>query len=98
MTFAPGPGQTQTISDNIADESGNGGAIVGTIGQWGITLAGAGTLNLSGANTYSGSTAVEWDVAGVQRQCTLGSGNLIVDSGATLEINNGNMIAPLANR
>ncbi|RFC64504.1 hypothetical protein DYI37_09420 [Fulvimarina endophytica] len=52
VVFAPGAGQTQTISDAIADDTGNGDNS-GT-----LTKSGDGTLTLSGTNTYTGSTTI----------------------------------------
>src|SRR5437667_170865 len=45
VTFAPGAGQTATVSDVIADQSGSGGNVAnGTAGSWGLTKSGAGTI------------------------------------------------------
>ena len=53
LTFSPGVGETQTVSDVIADQNGSGDT-----GQWGLTKSGAGTLVLAGDNTYEGNTSV----------------------------------------
>ena len=52
VTFAPGNGETLTISDTIADDTGNGG------NSGNVTIAGAGTTVLAGINTYTGATNV----------------------------------------
>src|SRR5262249_27924107 len=57
LTFTPGAGQTQFISDGIADQTGSGGT-GNNAGSWGLVLNGAGTLVLLGVNTYSGGTAI----------------------------------------
>ena len=61
LTFSPGAGRTQTVSDDIADQSGSGG-LGAFAGTWDLAKDGAGTLILAGANTCSGATTV---VAGV---------------------------------
>ena len=57
LNFAPTAGTTLTISDDIADQTGNGGTGANA-GSWGINHNGAGTTILSGANTYSGVTTI----------------------------------------
>ncbi len=57
LTFSPGAGNMQTIADTIADQTGSGGSGANA-GSWGINVNGAGTLVLSGANTYTGATTV----------------------------------------
>jgi len=57
VTFSPAAGQTETFSDGIADQTGNGGT-GGNAGAGGVIMNGAGTLNLAGANTYTGATSV----------------------------------------
>ena len=54
LTLAPGAGQTQTISDAIADQTG----IAGSGGSWSIVKNGAGTTILTGASAYSGGITV----------------------------------------
>ena len=57
VTFSPGSGQTQTVSDVIADQTGSGGTGVNA-GNWALSKTGAGTLVLGATNTYSGGTNV----------------------------------------
>jgi autotransporter-associated beta strand protein len=64
LNFTPGAGQTQTNADVIADEAGvvaagyTPPAGFGALGSWGLTVSGGGTLALSGANIYAGSTTI----------------------------------------
>ena len=50
----PGVGQTQTISDEIADQTG----VAGSGGSWSLVKNGTGTTILTGDNAYSGGTTV----------------------------------------
>jgi hypothetical protein len=52
ITFQPGSGVKQTISDSIADQSGSGGTGANT-GSWALSVSGGGSLVLDGANSYS---------------------------------------------
>jgi hypothetical protein len=85
LTFAPVAGQTQSVSDVIADQAGNGGT-GSQFGVWGLTLNGAGVLNLTGANTFSGGVTVSDGVLGVNNTSGSGSGlgPVTVASGATV--------------
>jgi outer membrane autotransporter protein len=57
LVFAPGDGVTQTIGDGIADQAGH---IIGaSANAWSVVKRDAGTLVLSGENTYEGGTIVE---------------------------------------
>jgi hypothetical protein len=78
LTFSPGSGETQTINDVIADQTGNGGTGVGS-----LTKDGAGTLVLSGANTYAGITSVDAGTLLVDGSVS-GSPLFTVTSSATL--------------
>ncbi len=57
LTFQPGPGRTQTISDAIVDQTGVGGTGKNG-GKWQLVKSGNGTLILTGPNLYSGGTIV----------------------------------------
>src|SRR5438552_17248652 len=61
LAFVPGAGQTQYVSDVIADQSGNGGSVVnGTDGSWSLLKRGAGTLVLANSsNSYTGATTLD---------------------------------------
>ncbi|TCK30362.1 autotransporter-associated beta strand protein [Ancylobacter aquaticus] len=54
-------GETQTISDAITDQTGLGGTGANA-GSWGLVKTGAGTLTLTGANSYTGGTTVSGGV------------------------------------
>lgn len=55
LSFSPGSGQTESVSDVIADQTGVGGTGANA-GSWALAKSGAGTLSLSAASTYSGGT------------------------------------------
>ena len=57
INFQPGAGQTQTISDVIADQTGSGGTGANA-GSWALSKSGAGTLVLSAVNAYTGATTI----------------------------------------
>ena len=79
LTFQPGAGQTQTIADVIADQTGSGGTGANA-GSYSVVLSGAGTLILNAVNTYSGTTTVSAGTLGGTG--TIGA--LAVNSGGTL--------------
>lgn len=71
FSATPGAGQTQTISDAIADQTG----VAGSGGSWSLVKNGAGTLVLTGENKYSGGTTVnagvlQGNAAGLQGNIT----------------------------
>jgi autotransporter-associated beta strand protein len=80
VTFAPGAGVTQTIADEIADEAGLGGS-----NFLALEKSGAGTLVLSGNNTYAGDTTISAGTLSVASSANLGTGGLTIDGG-TLQI------------
>src|SRR5206468_3109773 len=82
LTFGPATGETQTISDVIADETGSG--FGGTPGSWALSKSGAGTLYLSNANTYSGGTTVTGGTLEIGSNGALGSGALSLQDGTAL--------------
>ena len=56
-------------------------------GTGGLSKQGAGTLTLSGRNTYSGTTAVQGGVLALANQAALGEGPLNISSGAKVALN-----------
>jgi len=96
LNFAPGAGQTTTVSDGIADQTGNGGS-GGNAGSWGVTQNGAGTTILSGTNSYSGVTTISSGILQFGRKVSLYGGttgswtssHISVANGATLALNVG---------
>jgi autotransporter-associated beta strand protein len=88
ITFSPGSGQTQTIADVIADQTGSGGS-GGNAGSYSLTVNGAGTLALSGANTYSGGTTVtSGSTLNLANNTGAGTGSITLQAGTTLGLNN----------
>ena len=83
LTFAPDAGETVTIADVITDQVGSGGTGA-YADSWNLAKTGAGTLVLSGVNSYSGSTTVSGGVLQVTGQIlsTLG---VTVTSGGTFQ-------------
>ncbi|HEX2830690.1 MAG TPA: autotransporter-associated beta strand repeat-containing protein [Burkholderiales bacterium] len=77
-TITAGTGDTFTIIGTIADGAGT----------FGITKAGAGTLNLGGANTYDGLTTVAAGTLLLSNSLALGStaNGTVVNSGANLTL------------
>lgn len=55
FTFKPGRGQTQTVRDVIADQTG----VWGSGGSWSLVKDGGGTTILSGEQKYSGGITVK---------------------------------------
>ncbi|GAA4332520.1 hypothetical protein GCM10023165_07160 [Variovorax defluvii] len=83
LTFAPGSGTTQTVANTIADQTGSGGT-GSNAGSIGIIKTGAGTLQLTGANTYSGGTDLQQSRVEVGNDSALGLGVLTMHGGTTL--------------
>ncbi|HEY3043610.1 MAG TPA: autotransporter domain-containing protein [Vicinamibacterales bacterium] len=87
LSFTPGGGQTQTIADTIADQGGSGGA-----GSWALSKNGAGTLVLSGANSFTGGVTVNDGTLGVASDSNLGGGGaLTLNNSGTLAIGSGGL-------
>jgi autotransporter-associated beta strand protein len=86
LTVAPNGSQTQTISDVIADQTGS----AGSGGSWSVTKNGTGTLNLSGANTFTGGVVVNAGVIGVNADNNLGQGGTLALNNGTAILFNGN--------
>ncbi|WP_296345300.1 autotransporter-associated beta strand repeat-containing protein [Reyranella sp.] len=81
IQFSPDSGQTQTVSDAIADQNGSGGT-----GSYALLKSGAGTLVLSGTNSYSGGTQINDGTLSVSADPNLGkAGTGISLSGGTLQ-------------
>ena len=77
-------------ANSVVDVSGTGALnLSSTItGAYSIEKLSAGTLNLSGANTYSGGTLINAGIVGISGNNTaLGTGAVTVSNGATLQIN-----------
>jgi autotransporter-associated beta strand protein len=89
-------GQTQTISNVIADEAGvvAGGytppAGFGTPGSWALTKFGAGTLVLTGNNIYSGGTTITAGTLQIGVGGTTGSITGAVTNNGVLAFNRSN--------
>jgi autotransporter-associated beta strand protein len=79
LTFAPGAGQAQVVSDAIVDGAGSG--VSGGTGSWGLSKTGAGTLTLSAANSYSGGTTVTGGLINFNSASNFGSGLITLDGG-----------------
>jgi autotransporter-associated beta strand protein len=82
FTFSPSTGQSQTVSDVIADEAGSGGSSSNT---WLLSKIGAGTLTLTGANTYSGGMTFAGGVLNVGSAGALGTTGTLSFTGGTLQ-------------
>jgi autotransporter-associated beta strand protein len=97
VTFQPSAGQTQTISDVIADEAGVIAAgytppAGWTAGSWSLTKQGAGALVLSGDNSYSGGTTVLGGTLRLGSDHAAGTG-AITTLGTVIDYANGLTIA-----
>lgn len=91
-----GATRTFTINDssNAADDTVVSGDIGNSSGTAGITKSGAGTLVLSGTNTYNGSTSIGAGVLRAGSNGALGgSGVTLNGTDATLELANGIVLA-----
>jgi len=107
FVFAPGAGETVTISDFIGDDSAmtlpSGGSYTpGTASGATLTMSGEGTLVLSAANSYAGLTSVTngtLDLTGNIAADVSVTGNGVLtgtgDIGGTLSISGGGQFTPV---
>ena len=84
--FNPAEGVVQRVADGIADQSGSGGTGANAASV-GVTKTGAGTLVLTGNNTYSGGTRATAGVLAIDRGTALGSGTVTLGGAALLAQN-----------
>ncbi len=81
-----------TLGNNLGitvTNSGDSLTMSGAIGQVSsasLTKAGAGTLVLSGANTFTGTTTLNAGTLSVGADANLGNGNTLIFNGGTLQI------------
>ncbi len=92
VTIAPG----STLTLGAADSTIFAGVISGFQSQ--IVKQGAGTLALSGANTYSGGTTLNGGVITVENNSALGTGTLAMAAGTTLSFMAGTLRSPTTSR
>jgi hypothetical protein len=81
VTLSAGAGQTLTIGDDIADQSGNGGTGV-TAGAGGLAITGPGLVVLGGNNTFTGGTTLGAGTLELGNAQAAGSGAITFGSGA----------------
>jgi len=75
ITFAPAKGTTEQIFDVIADQTGSGGTGANA-GAGGLTLDGAGTLDLIAASTFTGGTTIDKGVLELANAAAAGRGTI----------------------
>ena len=75
ITFAPAKGETERVFDVIADQTGSGGAGANA-GAGGLTLDGAGTLDLIAASTYTGGTTIDKGILELANAKAAGRGRI----------------------
>lgn len=95
LTFTPDVGQTQTYSDDIADQS----SVVENTGSWGLLKNGFGTLILGGNDVYTGPTRVNQGSLIVNGSLpnsavSVASGASLQGSGAVKKVDVGGVISP----
>jgi autotransporter-associated beta strand protein len=77
------------INSTFSGVSTFGGVIRNTTGTVALNKIGSGTNTLSGANTYGGGTIVTTGTLVAQGDGALGSGNVTVSAGSTLQLGGG---------
>ncbi|WP_287460225.1 hypothetical protein [Accumulibacter sp.] len=80
LAFSPHAGQTQTVSNSIADQTGSGGTGTNT-GSWAIVKNGEGTLDLGAASTFTGGITVGGGTLDATADGALGSGGVTTFAG-----------------
>ncbi len=90
-------GQTTATPETLTLGGSSGGTISGVIGNGtlggtvALTKSGAGTWTLSGANTYTGTTAVTAGTLKIGNASALGGSRVNLTAGATLDLNGSNL-------
>ena len=89
VTLAPGTGETLSIADSIADDTGNGP------NAGSLTIDGTGTVELTGDNTFSGGVTVAGGTFRLGSDTAAGTGTIIT-TGSTLSFADGvNSASPI---
>ncbi len=78
LTFAPGAGQTYTLTNDIADEAGNGG---NPANKGAVAMTGAGTLVLTAASSFAGGTTASRGLINFNAANNFGSGTISLNGG-----------------
>ena len=78
LTFAPPSGQTLTISDVIADQSGSGG-----VGAASLSMTGAGLLILGASNSFTGGLTIQSGQVSLLAPGAAGSGQITFTYGSS---------------
>jgi len=84
---------TVTFTANTSGTSSYAGSIAGVAGVVALSKSGAGTLTLSGSNSYSGGTTVSDGTLQIGNANALGTGGLTISGGA-LDLNGNNVSVP----
>jgi fibronectin-binding autotransporter adhesin len=87
LILAGGTTRVITVNDLGTGKTATISAIIE--GSAGLTKAGAGTLTLSGANTYTGNTIVNAGTLTIQNRTAAAGGAITVQNGGTLNLSSG---------